>query len=248
MRQLKLQARAVIIGSRDYRVLRRAFIAALTLVAVQGCAAGSGQHVHGRVIDADTGQPIQNAYVYARSGYYKCGPAELGGCGCVTVDAALTRTNADGHYRFERPFKFGGGLFSDKFGTVTVYKTGYENTKSNFQSDKTSGYNIKSLFSQFFYGSGRYESLYKSYNIKLDSRKQKLTNQPIKSYEKRPNITHRLLYLINVLAGLGPPACLYYGSNKAKIIFNKFQEIIIRDALSLIKTPQDKKIVDTYLR
>lgn len=217
------------------RSLCRTTTALLSVIAIQGCAA-SGDHVAGRVIDVDTGKPVPGAYVYARSGYYKCGPFELGGCGCINVDAALTRTDKSGYYEFDKKFDFGGSFFSDRFGTVIAYKRSYASSKSNYPSIKNTYYDKRSFYSEFFYGSGRYSDEYEESSINSNSGIYKITKRPIKPYSKKHDYTPRLVYLVNIITDSGPPACVSWASKKTERVFRKFQNILIRDAKNLINT------------
>ncbi|WP_324997316.1 hypothetical protein [Salinisphaera sp.] len=231
-------------GTRKRQILRLALAAALAAITLQGCVS-AGKNVHGRVIDADTGQPVQGAYVYARSGYYECGLMQES-CGCVNVDAALTRTDKKGYYRFDKEFYFGGSFFSDKFGTIVVYKKGYESVDNNYGLNST--YNKQDLYAEFFFGNGRYLDDYNKFSIKSNSGIYNITKHPIEVEvaNSTSKIAPRLRYLVTLPGATGPPGCID-SNGEVKKVFDKFKNIIVNDALEQAKTPEEKEIVKENL-
>ncbi|HET7315205.1 MAG TPA: hypothetical protein VFJ08_12705 [Salinisphaera sp.] len=210
------------------------------LLAVQGCAAG-GMKVSGRVVDAETGQPIAGAYVYGQSGHDNHCPFELGSCRFIVDDAALTRTDASGHYVFQERFNF-GGTFTSKSGRIIVYKPGYVSAPK--MVDQSWDYQAKgigtpksfvatTIVSQYFYGTGNYRDDYRDNPLNQNSKNYYLSSTSIRELSPYSyQFTPRLVYLLNVIGGLS-------SGNKA---ISKLKRAMYQEAKLLAQNKDDQKI------
>ncbi|HET7314194.1 hypothetical protein [Salinisphaera sp.] len=235
-------------GTQKYQILRQTIAGILAVVTLQGCTS-AGKSVYGRVINADTGQPIQGAYVFASTGYYKCNSWELGMCGCVDVDGALTQTNANGYFSFNKSFDFGGSILSDKFGSVAVFKPGFKNIKSNYKNTETKDtnglktYKHYNIYHQYFYGTGMYGDEYKKFPLEKGSNNfmlRKINYSNIDTAASK-GTSPVFFYISEISYDLVGHDCFNGETNKFRKAYEKFYHYIRLTAKQAITTREDKK-------
>jgi hypothetical protein len=113
---------------RDVRRPERAMLSVFMTLAAAGCLAPPvywAESIRGRVVDADTGAPIEGAVVVANWRLYSGGMGHGGHMGSLLVDG--TKTDTKGDFRFHkwgpklRPY----GTELDTAPWMVVFKRGY---------------------------------------------------------------------------------------------------------------------------
>lgn len=232
---------------QTYITVKISLLVVLLMTAIQGCAIG-GVEVHGRVIDAATGEPVEGAYVYAESGYRTSCPFELAGCEYVVVDAALTRTNAKGYYEFDERFNFGGNPFNDKTGSVIVYKPGYITAPRMFAEVQGTGigdvpakidFTASHLAIRYFYGTGIFHEDYVESPLNAGNQPYFLSSRPIQTivpnnyYDTPPNLKPRVEYIAEVLRTSVP---------RDTLAGRKLTRVLLEEAKRLMVEAPDQSI------